>query len=64
MSYTHLTCPKCAEIIMKSSEGDLKVRCRVLVIRGDSVYSICKGCNSEVRVPLVLDKGPPLILDR
>ena len=64
MNLTHLKCPKCAEIIMKSTDGDLKVRCRVMVIKGNEVFSICKGCNSEVKVPLILDAGPPLILDR
>ena len=63
MSFTHLSCPKCSEVIMKSAGSDTKVRCRVLIIRGDDVYSICKGCNSEVRVPLILDPGPPLVLE-
>lgn len=56
---------RCSEIILKSIDGEMKIRSRVILVRGGSVYAVCKGCNVEVRVPLVaapMDHGPPLIV--
>lgn len=60
-----LRCP-CNELILKSLEGeDMKIRSKVLIIKGDAVFAVCKGCSSEVRVPLKLDEelvNPPLFV--
>lgn len=55
----------CSEIVLKSVDGESKIRSKILVIKGDSVYAICKGCNKEVKVPLQIDKdvvNPPLFI--
>lgn len=65
MRIPQLKC-KCNEIVLKSLDGeDSKIRSKVLVIKGDEVFAICKGCSSEVRVPLKLDEefiNPPLFI--
>ena len=65
MRIPQLKC-KCNEIVLKSLDGeDSKIRSKVLVIKGTEVFAICKGCSSEVRVPLKLDEefiNPPLFI--
>lgn len=65
MRIPQLKC-KCNEIVLKSLEGeDSKIRSKVMVIKGGEVFAICKGCSSEVRVPLKLDEeliNPPLFI--
>lgn len=34
---------------------EVKVRAKVLLVRDDRTYAICKGCDSELEVPLVFD---------
>lgn len=56
---------RCSEIILKSTDGETKIRSRVVLVRGGNVYAVCKGCNAEVKVPLLVatqDHGPPLIV--
>ena len=50
-----LSCTQCDNIIIKSIEGELKVRAKVLVFKENQAFAICKGCNSEIPVPLVVD---------
>lgn len=56
----------CSEIILKSTEeGESKIRSKVLVIKGESVFAVCKGCNAEVELPLKVDNeaaNPPLFI--
>jgi hypothetical protein len=62
---------KCSEIIIKAQGDVQKLRAKVLVIKGDKVFAICKRCNSEVPVPLSksasdapFDPGPHLYLEK
>ena len=65
MRLPQLRC-QCNELILKSLDGENpKLRSKVLVIKGDSVFAVCKGCSAEVRVPLKLDEeliNPPLFI--
>lgn len=51
-----LCCSACNEIILKSvSDGSIKLRSKVLIFKDDGAYAICKGCDTEVPVPVVAD---------
>lgn len=55
----------CTELVLKSVDGESKIRSKILVIKDNEVYAVCKGCNKEVRVPLRLDEeaaNPPLFI--
>ncbi len=60
----------CSEVVIKSREADEVIRAKVLIIKGNSVFAICKNCNSEVELPLQKsnpapkDLGPELYLDK
>lgn len=64
----------CDEIIVKSENGVAKIRAKILVVRDNKVFAVCKSCNTEVQVPLVpaaiklelpaTAAGPPLILSK
>jgi hypothetical protein len=67
-----LSCP-CSEVIIKATgAGGGKVRGKVVILRTDGVYAVCKSCDSEVKLPLTwtrslqpaVDTGPPLYLDK
>jgi hypothetical protein len=47
-----LTC-KCSEVVMKSRGTDEVIRAKVLIVKGDQVFAVCKGCNTEVELPLM-----------
>ena len=47
----HLLCA-CDEIIVKSEGGIAKIRSRIMIVRHDKVYAVCKSCGVEVAVPL------------
>lgn len=60
---------ECSEIIVKSHNGDVKLRSKILIFKGDQAYAVCKRCNTEVPVPVSLRRtdhtkqaNPPLIL--
>lgn len=58
---------QCSEIVLKSADGGSKIRSKILVIKGDSIFAICKGCSKEVRVPLRIDAeeiNPPLFIKK
>lgn len=51
-----LNCPRCSELILKGTESDIKIRSRVLLLKGiNEAYAVCKGCGDEVSVPLQLE---------
>lgn len=51
-----LCCVGCGEVIIKSVDGVMKVRSKVLVVPdGGVVKAVCKGCSMEVPVPLKPD---------
>lgn len=37
------------------NESEIKVRSKVTIFRGNSCFAVCKGCNTEVPIPLSLD---------
>lgn len=53
----HLSCTKCDATVIKSVNGELKIRSKVIVVRNGQTHAICKGCDSELRIPLVVDEG-------
>lgn len=61
---------RCDEIVIKSRGADEVIRAKVLIIKGNDVYAVCKGCNSEVKLPLqrssdsTLGQEPELYLDK
>lgn len=65
----HIVC-RCAEIIMKSEGGISKIRSKIMILRNNNTYAVCKSCGTEVQVPLKISPidqstqsiGPPLIL--
>lgn len=50
-----LACANCHEVVVKSLRDEVKVRAKVIVVRDDSTYAICKGCGEEIKVPLKYD---------
>lgn len=51
-----LCCVKCGEIVLKSMADDsAKLRAKVLVFKDDGAFAICKGCGTELQVPIALD---------
>jgi len=60
---------RCNEIVMKSTnDGVAKIRSKILLLRDNKAYAVCKSCNQEVQVPLTIDReavlGPRLILSK
>lgn len=51
----HVLHCSCGEVIVKSLAHDTKIRAKVLVIRDNVSYAVCKSCDREVQVPLQLD---------
>ena len=51
----YLLCCPCGEVIVKDNGYEAKVRSKVLVVKGDTTYAVCKGCGDDVAVPLQLD---------
>jgi uncharacterized protein YbaR (Trm112 family) len=50
-----LNCPKCHEVILKSNETEAKVRGKCIVLKKGQAFSVCKRCDTEVQIPLMLD---------
>ncbi len=50
-----LSCYKCGELVIKDTGTEAKIRSRVLIVKGDTVFAACKGCGTEIVVPLKLD---------
>lgn len=51
-----LCCTNCGETVIKSmSDGTSKLRSKVVVFRDGKAMAVCKGCNSEIPVPIVID---------
>jgi hypothetical protein len=65
-----LSCSKCDEVILKSMGGETKIRGKVITVKEGKVFAVCKGCNSEVQIPLSFDpkvlqnKNLPLLLNK
>lgn len=69
MSCNHLfKCPNCPEVMVKSQHGATKIRSKIMILKDDGVYGVCKGCNSEVKLPVTVTvegektSNPPLFV--
>ena len=65
---SHIVCD-CSEVIVKSQNGSVKLRSKILIFKGKDAFAVCKKCGTEVQVPVSLNKSsdqaaayPPLIL--
>lgn len=52
-----LVCAKCNTIILKSIGGELKIRSKVIVFKDSGAFAVCKGCDTEIPVPLAIDNN-------
>lgn len=50
-----LFCASCDEVVVKSNEHSTKIRSKVIVIRDDSTFAVCKGCGKELELPVSLE---------
>ena len=50
-----LCCSACGEIIVKSVDGTVKIRSKVLILSDDAATAVCKGCGTEIPIPLKFD---------
>ena len=68
-----LACSKCNEMIIKSINGELKLRTKILIMSEEKgARAVCRGCGEEIPIPFKLDtemvkslakaKSPPLYL--
>jgi len=53
----HLIHCQCGEVIVKSLNADTKIRAKIIVLKNNAAFAVCKSCNSEVKVPLLLDEN-------
>jgi len=55
---------QCSEIVLKALDQESKIRSKIIVIRDGEVFAVCKGCNSEVSLPLQVNEksNPPLFI--
>lgn len=52
-----LCCTNCGEIVVKAmADGSTKLRAKVIVFKESQAVAVCKGCNSEIPVPLTVDE--------
>lgn len=50
-----LLCAKCDEVIVKSNGSSTKIRSKVIIIRDDSTFAVCKGCGTDLELPVTLE---------
>lgn len=50
-----LICTHCDTVLVKSTNGELKIRSKVIIFRDDKALAVCKGCGMELPVPLQLN---------
>ena len=51
-----LCCSRCNDVVLKSfSNGELKLRSKVIVFNESGAFAVCKGCNTEIPIPITLD---------
>lgn len=51
----HLLTCKCGEVVVKSANGTTKIRNKMMVFKGGQSYAVCKGCGTEIAVPVTLE---------
>lgn len=63
---THVVC-RCSSVIVKSIDNSYKIRSKVIIVKGNQAFAICKDCNSEVSIPIIMDLrtlNPPLLIKK
>ena len=48
---------RCGEVVVKSDNGAVKIRNKMMVFRDGTAMAVCKGCGMEVPVPVELKKA-------
>lgn len=33
----------------------MKIHAKLILVKGDDVYAVCKGCGSEIPIPMKVD---------
>ena len=51
-----LCCNNCGDVIVKDSGDETKSRGKLLVLKSNKAYSVCRGCGAEVEVPIQRDE--------
>lgn len=49
-------CPKCNEVIVKSTGAEVKIRSKILICKGGKAFAVCPKCSTESEVPLLLNE--------
>lgn len=44
-------CPKCKNLMVKSKDGIMRIRTKVLLWKANGCFAVCKKCNYEI--PLI-----------
>ena len=55
-----LFCGNCDEVIVKSNESSTKIRSKVIIIRDGSTFAVCKGCGTDLELPVTLEIKKPI----
>ena len=45
-----LDCPKCGTNIVKSSNNEAKLRCKLVKWDRGGMFAVCKSCNKDVEI--------------
>ena len=56
MSLEHLLICRCGEVLVKATDGEIKLRSKIIVFRDGKTLAVCKGCNAELPIPVTLDR--------
>lgn len=43
----------CSEIIVKSQGDSSKIRSKIIIIKNNQVFAVCKSCGREIAIPLM-----------
>lgn len=61
MSVDHLLVCNCGEVLVKATDGEIKLRSKILVFKDGRAVAVCKGCGAELVVPVSLDRDELLL---
>ena len=50
-----LSCQSCGSIVLKDDFKGTKVHNKVILVKGQNVFAVCKGCGAEVSIPFELN---------
>jgi ribosomal protein S27E len=57
VSIEHLLICRCGEVLVKATDGEVKLRSKILIFKNGKAIAVCKGCNSELPIPVTLDQS-------